>query len=139
MTPKRTRKLVQETVVEEPTQDLEAPPEAMKEEEQNHSEDEEDRDGLEEHENEEEQPNGVLFTPEQLEVLLKMNSPISMNRMRPSREAHPKVWVSSPLSSGTLTGPGIERLWMLGLRRWKITFMPPRLVGIRPWNLPNPI
>jgi hypothetical protein len=47
----------------------------MREEEQNHSEDEEDRDVLEEHENEEEQPNGVLFTPEQLEVLLKMNRP----------------------------------------------------------------
>jgi len=75
MAPKKTRKLVQETVVEETTQDLEVPPEAMREEEQNHSEDEEDRDGLEEHENEKEQPNGVLFTPEQLEVLLKMNRP----------------------------------------------------------------
>jgi hypothetical protein len=30
---------------------------------------------FEEHENEEEQPNGVPFTPEQLEVLLKMNRP----------------------------------------------------------------
>jgi hypothetical protein len=75
MAPKKTRKLVEETVVEEPTQDLQVPPEAMREEEQNHSEDEEDRDGLEEHENEEEQLNGVLFTPEQLEVLLKMNRP----------------------------------------------------------------
>jgi hypothetical protein len=30
-------------------------------------------------------------------------------------------------------------LWMLGLRKWKITSMPPRLVDTRPWNLPNPI
>jgi hypothetical protein len=32
-----------------------------------------DRDSHEDHENEEEQPNTILFTPEQLEVLLKMN------------------------------------------------------------------
>jgi hypothetical protein len=37
MAPKRTRKLVQETVVEEPTQDLDVPSEAMREEEQNNS------------------------------------------------------------------------------------------------------
>jgi hypothetical protein len=75
MAPKKTRKLVQETVVEETTQDLDFPPEAMREEEQDHSEDEEDRASLMEHENEEEQPNGVLFTSEQLEALLKMNRP----------------------------------------------------------------
>jgi hypothetical protein len=68
MAPKKTCKVVQDTVVEEPTQDLDVPSEAMREEEQNHFEDEEDRDSLEEHENEEEQPNGVLFTPKQLEV-----------------------------------------------------------------------
>jgi len=52
------------TVVEETTQDLDFPLEAMREEEQDHSEDEEDRASLMEHENEEEQPNGVLFTSE---------------------------------------------------------------------------
>jgi hypothetical protein len=62
-------------MVEETTQDLDVPPEPMREEEQDHSEDEGDRASLKEHENEEEQPNGVLFTPEQLEVLLKMNRP----------------------------------------------------------------
>jgi hypothetical protein len=62
-------------VVEETTQELDFPPEAMREEEQDHSEDEEDRASLMEHENEEEQPNGVLFTSEQLEALLKMNRP----------------------------------------------------------------
>ncbi len=62
-----------------------------------------------------------------------------MNWLRPSREDHPKVWSSSPLSPGTLMGPRIERLWMLGLRKWKITFMPPRLVSTRLWNLPNSI
>jgi hypothetical protein len=62
-------------VVEETTQDLDVPPEPMREEEQDHSEGEEDRASLEEHESEEEQPNGVLFTSEQLEFLLKMNRP----------------------------------------------------------------
>jgi hypothetical protein len=75
MAPKRTRKLVQEIVVEETTQDLDVPPEPMREEDQDHSEDEGDCASLEEHENEEEQPKGVLFTPKQLEVLLKMNRP----------------------------------------------------------------
>jgi hypothetical protein len=73
MAPKKTRKLVQETVVEEPTQDLDVPPEAIREEEQNNSEDEGDRDDHDDHESEEEQPTTVHFTQEQLEVLLKMN------------------------------------------------------------------
>jgi len=60
-------------VVEEPTQDLNVPPEAIREEEQKDSKDEGDRDNLDDHESEEEQPNAVLFTLEQLEVLLKMN------------------------------------------------------------------
>jgi len=46
MAPKKTRKLVQETVVEEPTQDLDVPLEAIREEEQKGSEDEGDRDNL---------------------------------------------------------------------------------------------
>jgi hypothetical protein len=29
-------------------------------------------------------------------------------------------------------------LWMLGLPKWRITYMPPRLDDIRPWSLPNP-
>jgi len=75
MPPKKTRKVVQKTVVKEPTQDLDVPPEAIRGEEQNVFEGEEDHDSHEGHENEEEQPNIVLFTLEQLEVLLKMNRP----------------------------------------------------------------
>jgi hypothetical protein len=44
MAPKKTRKLVQEIVVEEHTQDLDVPPEAIREEEQKDSEDEGNRD-----------------------------------------------------------------------------------------------
>jgi len=62
-------------MVEDSTQDLDVPPQAIMGEEQNVSEGEEDRDSHEDHENEEEQSNAVLFTPEQLEVLLKMNRP----------------------------------------------------------------
>jgi hypothetical protein len=75
MAPKKSCKVAQEIVVEERTQDPNVPPQAMRGEEQNVSEGEEDRDSHEDHENEEEQSNAVLFTPEQLEVLLKMNRP----------------------------------------------------------------
>jgi hypothetical protein len=40
MAPKKTRKLVKETVVEKTTQDLDVLPEPMREEEQDHSEEE---------------------------------------------------------------------------------------------------
>jgi hypothetical protein len=73
MAPKKTRKLLQETMVEEPTQDLNVPSEAIREEEQDDFEEQEDQENLDDHESEEEQPTIVLFTPKQLEVLLKMN------------------------------------------------------------------
>jgi hypothetical protein len=75
MAPKKSRKVVQKTMVEEPTQDPDVPPQAMSGEKQKDSEGEQDHDSHEDHESEEEQPNAVLFTPEQLEVLLKMNRP----------------------------------------------------------------
>jgi hypothetical protein len=52
--------------MEEPTQDPDVPPQAIRGEEQKDSEGEEDRDSHEDHENEEEQRNIVLFTPKQL-------------------------------------------------------------------------
>jgi len=54
-------------MVEEPTQDLNVLIEAIKEEEQKDFEKHED------HENEKEEPTTILFIPEQLEILLKMN------------------------------------------------------------------
>jgi hypothetical protein len=73
MAPKRTHKLVQKIMVKEPTQNLDVPSEAIREEEQVNSEKHEDRENRNDHESEEEQPTTVLFTPKQLEVLLKMN------------------------------------------------------------------
>jgi hypothetical protein len=73
MAPKKTYKVVQESMVEEPTQDSDVPPQAIRGEEQKDFEAKEDCDSHEDHENEKEQPNTVFFTLEQLEVLLKMN------------------------------------------------------------------
>jgi len=73
MAPKKNRKQVSETRPEEPVEDLVAPPESIGEEEPNFREDQDEPEvGLE---SEEEQRSSVLFTPEQLEVLLKMNRP----------------------------------------------------------------
>jgi hypothetical protein len=62
-------KPIQETMVEEPTQDLEIPLNVIREEEQ------EDQENHNDQENEGQQPTIVLFTLKQLEVLLKMNRP----------------------------------------------------------------
>jgi len=69
MAPKKNRKQPQDPVLEEPVEDQVAPPESIGEEEPMPRE---DRD---EPESEEEQRSSVLFTPEQLEVLLKMGTP----------------------------------------------------------------
>jgi hypothetical protein len=75
MAPKKTRKLIKETMVGEPTQDLNVPCETIREEEHEDFENQEDRDNHDVHENEKEQPTTILFNLEQLEVLLKMNRP----------------------------------------------------------------
>ncbi len=53
MAPKKTRKLVQETMVDKPTQDLEVPSEAIREEKQEDYEKQEYQDNHDGHENEE--------------------------------------------------------------------------------------
>jgi tRNA G26 N,N-dimethylase Trm1 len=75
MAPKKTCKLVQETMVEEPTQDLDVPSKAIKEEEQEDYEEQKDCENHNDHKNEQEQPTTIFFTLKQLEVLLKMNRP----------------------------------------------------------------
>jgi hypothetical protein len=70
MAPKKNRKLPQDFMLEEPVEDQVAPPESIGEEEPMPREDQG------EHESEEgEQRSSVLFSPEQLEVLFKMNRP----------------------------------------------------------------
>ncbi len=75
MASKRTRKPIHETMVEKPTLDREVPSKAIREEEQENFEKQEDQENHDDYENEEEQPTTVLFTPKQLEVVLKMNRP----------------------------------------------------------------
>jgi hypothetical protein len=62
-------------MVEEPTQYVNVPFEAIKEGEPEDSEKKKDHENCNDHENEKEQPTIVLFIQEQLEVLLKMNRP----------------------------------------------------------------
>ncbi len=124
-------------MVEKPTQDLDVPSKAIREEEQEDSENQGDCDNHDDHENEEEQPTIVLFTLEQLEVLLKMNRPDFIKLVVALKGRFQKVWDSSLLSLGILMRSEIERLWMLGLQRWMITFMLPRLGDTHPWNLLN--
>jgi hypothetical protein len=66
MAPKKNRKQVQETMLEEPVEDRIVPPESIGEEEPRTREDQDKP------ESEEEQWSLVLFTSKQLEVLFKM-------------------------------------------------------------------
>ncbi len=69
MAPKKNRKQAQDSMLEEPVEDRVVPSESIGEEEPRIREDQD------EPKSEEEQRSSVLFTPEQLEVLLKMNRP----------------------------------------------------------------
>ncbi len=69
MAPKKNRKQAQDSMLEEPVKDRVVPSESIGEEEPRIREDQD------EPKSEEEQRSSVLFTPEQLEVLLKMNRP----------------------------------------------------------------
>jgi hypothetical protein len=129
MAPKKNRKQASETRPKEHVEDLVAPPESIGEEEPNSREDQDEPEVKPE--SEEEQRSSVLFTPEQLEVLLKMNRPDFGELV-------------ATLKTGTSKGerfqpakPETEKLWMFGLPKWKTTYMPPRLAGIPPWSLPN--
>jgi hypothetical protein len=139
MAPKKTRKLVQEIVVEEPTQDLDVPTEAIREEEQKDSKDEGDRDNLDDHENEEEQPNAVLFTPEQLEVLLKMNRPDFNELVVALKGGSSKGVGFKPAKPGNFDGAQDRKVVDVWFAEMEDYFHAPRLGDIRPWNLPNPI
>jgi hypothetical protein len=69
MAPKKNRKQAQETMLEELVKNRVFPSKSIGEEEPRTREDQD------ECESEEEQRSSILFTPEQLEVLLKMNRP----------------------------------------------------------------
>jgi len=68
MAPKKNRKEAQDSMLGEAIEDYLVSPESIGEEEPRSQEDQDEL-------SEEEQRSSVLFTPEQLEVLLKMNRP----------------------------------------------------------------
>ncbi len=130
MAPKKNRKQASETKPEEPVEDLVASSESIGEEEPNSREDQDEPEvGLG---SEEEQQSSVLFTSEQLEVLLKMNRPDFGELVAAFKTG------TSKGERFQLAKPETKKLWMLGLPKWKTTYMPPRLVGIPPWSLLNP-
>jgi hypothetical protein len=109
MAPKKNRKQVQETMLEEPTEKQVVPPKSIGEEEPRTREDQD------EPESEEEQRSLVLFTQEQLEALLKMNRPDFSELVAPSREEHPRMQGCNRPNLGSSMVPATERLWMHGL------------------------
>jgi hypothetical protein len=131
MAPKKNRKQVQETTLEKLNEDRVVPPESIGEEEPRTREDQD------EPESEEEQRSLVLFTQEQLEVLLKMNRHDFSELVAVLKGGTSKDAKFQPLNPGTSMVLVTERMWMLGLQKWKIIYMPPRLDGTQPWNLPS--
>jgi hypothetical protein len=92
------------------------------------------REDQDEPESEEEQRNWVLLTLEQLEVLLKMNRPDFNELVATLKRGSSKNANTNRPNLGTLMVPATEKLWMLGLRKWRIIYMPSRLDGIWPWS-----
>ncbi len=116
---------------EEPAQDRVTPPESIGEEEPMPWEDHD------EPENEEEQRNSVLFTQEQLEVLLKMGRPDFGELVAALKTGAAKGERFQPTKPGNFDGARDRKVVVLGLWRWTTTCMPPKLDGTPPWNLPN--
>jgi len=132
MAPKKNHKQTQETMLEKPNEDRMVPPESIREEELKTQKDQN------EPESEEEQRNSVLFTHEQLEVLLKMNRPDFSELVAALKGGASKDAKFQPANPGTSMVPMTERLCTFGLQRWRTICMPLRLDSIRPWSLPNP-
>ncbi len=64
--------------------------------------------------------------------------PTSVSWWQFSKRGPPRVKGFNRQSPGTSMVPETEKLWMPGLRKWKIIYMPPRLAGIPSWSLLNP-
>jgi len=110
MAPKKSRKPMQETMVEEPTQDLDVPLEAIREEEQEDLVDHGAHDNHDDHENEEEQSTTVLFIPEQLEVLLKMNRLDFTELVAALKGGSSKGVGFKPTKPGTFDGARVQKV-----------------------------
>jgi hypothetical protein len=85
-------------MVEKPVEDREVPSESIGEEEPKNQEDQD------EPESEEEQRSSILFTPEQLEVLLKMNRPDFGELVAALKRGLPKDARFQPAKPGNFNG-----------------------------------
>jgi hypothetical protein len=77
-------------------------------------------------ESQEEQRSSVLFTQEQLEVLLKMGRLDFGELVATLKTRAAKGERFQPAKPGNFDGTRDRKLWMLGLRRWTTTYMLPR-------------
>jgi len=81
----------------------------------------EEQKDLDDHESEKEQHSIILFMPKQLEVLLKMNRPNFIGLVEALKRRSFKTARFKPIKPESFDGSKIERLWMLGLQRCKIS------------------
>jgi len=100
-------------MLEEPNEDRVIPLESIGEEEPKTEEDQD------EPESEEEQRSSVLFTQEQLEILLKMNRPDFSELVVALKGGASKDVMFQPAKLGNSMMFVTERLWALGLQRWE--------------------
>jgi len=131
MAPRKNRKQAQETMLKEPIEDQIVPPKSIGEEESRTWEDQD------EPKSEEEQRSSVLFTQEQLEVLLKMNRPdfselVAALKRGVSKDA--KFQLARPENFDGAHDRKVVDAWLVEM---EIICTPPRLDDIRPWNLHN--
>ncbi len=98
MAPKKNRSQPQGSMLEEPVEDLIAPPESIREEEPRPREDQD------EPESEKDQRSSVLFTQEQLEVLLKMGKPDSSELVAALKTGAAKGERFQPAKPGNFDG-----------------------------------
>ncbi len=132
MAPKKNRKQAQETMLEEPIENRLVPPESIGEEEPRTREDQD------EPESEEEQRSSILFTLEQLEVLLKMNRSDFIDLVAALKGGSSKEARFQPTKPGNFDGARDRKVVDVWLAKWRIIYMMPRLDDIWPWSLPNP-
>jgi len=126
------KKQPQDYMLEEPVEDRVAPLESIREEELMPRE---DRDEPEVKRNK----GARSYSPKNnWKSSSRWVGPTLVSWWWPSKREPPRVKGSNRPSPGTSMVPATARFWMLGLRKWTTTYMPPRLDEIPPWSLPNP-
>jgi hypothetical protein len=132
MAPKKNRKQAEEAMLGEPIEDLVVSPESIGEEESTTWEDQ-DEPG-----SEDTQRSSVLFTQEQLEVLLKMNRPNFGELVAALKTGASKSERFQPAKPRNFDGARDRKVVDAWLAEMDDYTMLPRLDDIPLWSLPNP-